>query len=322
MPVYEAPLYQFTMLRAPDGRDGVFVKLDHHITDAWNSALLSREVIEVYYALRNSLELPKPLYPFREYLNREAAYIRSPQYQSDRAFWMSRNQTAPDITCFRETKHKSKSALSQRLNMPLGLEKTRQVEQYCRKYGVTSISLFTMLISLCLSRHNHGSEAIIMTPVMLRSTVTEKNTCGALVNIVQIRTVFDEKSTFLETLRHMDEERLATMRHLRYPYLHLMKDIYLKYHKADFKDTMLSYPTAKIQTRENVRFETKWVPSTMYGNPLSLYVMDIDNTGEYSLQYEYHVDSYQPELIAGIHRDIMSCLEKGIAEPEAAIEAI
>lgn len=322
MPVYNAPLYRFTMVKAPDGRDGVFVKLDHHITDAWNSALLCREVIEIYYALLHGSELPKEHRPFKEYLDRESAYVHSAQYKIDKAFWMSRYQTAPGVTCFRKTKSKSRSADSKRLNVSLGQETTQSIEQFCRKYNVTAVSLFTMLISLCLAKYNHNPEAIISTPVMLRSTVAEKNTCGALVNLLQVRTFFDEHKSFVGTLRDMDDERLASMRHLRYPYLHLMTDIYRKYRRADFKDTMLSFPTAKITTKENVSFETRWVPSTAYANPMSLYVMDIDNTGEYSLQYEYHTDTYEFGLVSAIHTDLIACLERGLAEPEAELGII
>lgn len=56
---YNSQLYEFKMIKAPDGRCGIFSKLDHMITDAWTSALLCKDIIEVYYALKRGEELPR-----------------------------------------------------------------------------------------------------------------------------------------------------------------------------------------------------------------------------------------------------------------------
>lgn len=318
--IFESPLYEFKMIKTPDGRSGIFAKLDHIITDAWNSALLCKEIIEVYYALLKSEELPEPLYPFLSYLKSEESYVGSPQYKADRDFWMNIYDTKPASTCFRQKGKPSSTGNSLRYNAKIDFEETKAINDFCYQNKITPVSFFTFLTCMCLSHFTANQEANICSPVMFRSTLKEKRTCGPLVNLQLIRFFFDNSKTFINSCREMDYQRLISMRHIRFPYLHLLTEIFKKYFVSDFKDTMLSFPTARIETKENIKFETRWLHSGVFANPFSLYVSDIDNTGEYNLQYEYHTDTYSPEFVKEIHRNLKAFLDYGIENPSAAMK--
>ena len=98
--IYKGPLFEFRMVKAPDGRYGVFSKIDHLVTDEWSCILLCKEVLEVYYALLHKKELPPPLNSFMDYLPVERAYLKSPQYKADKEFWMSKYKRKPKYTSF------------------------------------------------------------------------------------------------------------------------------------------------------------------------------------------------------------------------------
>lgn len=320
--IFESPLYEFKMLITPDGKSGIYAKLDHIITDAWNSALLCKEVIEIYYALLRSEQLPKPLYPFLSYLKNEESYVGSPQYKADRDFWMSKFDTKPASTCFRQKGKPSTTGKSFRFSTKIDQDKSKIINDFCYKNKVTPVTFFTFLTCMCLSHFTGKNEANICSPVMFRSTLTEKRTCGPLVNLQLLRIFFDENKTFVDSCKELNNERLTSMRHIKFPYLHLLTEIFKKHFVSDFKDTMLSFPTAKIETKEKVKFETRWLPSGVFPNPFSIYVTDIDNTGEYNLQFEYHIDTYSPEFVNEIYRNFMTFLDYSIANPSAVMKDI
>lgn len=320
--IFNSPLYEFKMINTPDGRQGIFAKLDHIITDAWNSALLCKEVIEIYYALLRSEEFPKPLYPFLSYLKNEESYVGSQQYITDRDFWMSMYATKPTTTCFRQKGKPSSTGISQRLNIKIDQEKSKTINDFCLKNRITLVTFFSFLTCMCLSQFTGDNEANICSPVMLRSTLKEKRTCGPLVNLQLLRLFFDDSKTFIDSCKNLDNQRLTTMRHIRFPYLHLLAEIFKKHHAVDFKDTMLSFPTAKIETKEKIKFETRWLHSSVFPNPFSLYVSDFDNTGEYNIHYEYHIDTYSPEFVNEVNRNLMAFIDYGIANPYTAMKDI
>ncbi len=320
--IFDFPLHEFKIIRTPDGRTGVFSKIHHIITDAWNNALLSGEIIGIYYSLLRSEELPKPLNSFLPYLESERDYLKSLQYKADREYWMNMYSTKPACTLFGERDKKSMTGATLRFNNSINTVTTKAINDFCVQNKISSVSLFTLLISMCLSFHTGIKETNIANPIMFRSTLKEKRTCGPMMNFQMIRFLFEDSRTFIDSCIEMDNQRLKSMRHLRYPNLHLLKAVYKKYFISQFMDAFISMIPAKIEVKEEVKFQSIWLHSGSFASPLSLYIFDIDNTGKYNLQYEYQRDIHQTEFIKGIHKNLMSFLEYGIKNPSAPMKDV
>lgn len=318
--IFNSPLYEFKMIKTPDGRTGIFSKLDHLITDAWSSTLVCREIIEIYYALLRSEELPKPLYSFLDYLKSEWSYLGSTQYKADKDFWMKIYDTRPAYTRLREKIRQSKTGNSLRFNVKLDLDKSKTINNFCIQNRISPVTLFTFLSCMCISYFTGNKETNISSPIMTRSTIKEKKICGPIVNFQLARFFFDDNKTFINSCRELDHQRLAAMRHLRFPFLHLYSALFKKYFVGYFFDTMLAFPTARIETKEKIKFESKWLPSGVFANPFNLYILDIDNTGEYNLQYEYHTDTFNLDFVNEVHRNLMTFLDYGINKPSAQMK--
>jgi hypothetical protein len=87
-------------------------------------------------------------------------------------------------------------------------------------------------------------------------------------------------------------------------------------------DTLIGYQTARIRTRETVRFQTQWYTSGSFAIPLYISVTDMDDTGEYILYYEYQIDCYTPEQIDVIHKGIADIIDKGISAPGTPLKSL
>lgn len=320
--IFDFPLHEFKIIRTPDGRTGVFSKIHHIITDAWNSTLISKEIIEVYFALLRSEKLPEPLYSFLSYLKCEEDYLKSPQYATDRDYWMNIYGTKPTATLFKGKNKKSKTGITKRINVNLGFEKSNEINDFCIQNKLSPVTFFTFLICMCLSQFTGSHETNVASPVMFRSTLKEKKTCGPMVNFQLIRFFFNKSRTFIESCKEMEYQRLTAMRHIKYPNLHLLNAIYKKYFISELFDVFVSLTPAKIETKEKIKFESKWLHSGVFANPFSIYITDIDNTGHYNLQYEYHIDTYTTEFVKGIHENLMAFLNYGIKNPSVLMKDV
>ncbi|MFZ5975646.1 MAG: condensation domain-containing protein [Bacillota bacterium] len=315
--IFNEPVFEFTMVKAGDGRQGVFTKIDHIATDAWMSMMHAKEVMEVYYALKKGKELPAAAYPFLPSIEAEQAYTKSDQYQADRDFWMSKFTTKPHKTFIYGGKKypKSKTGKSERYEVRLSPDLCADINTFCRENAVSPMVLFNQLMAIYLSTVTGSPDVSFNTPAMLRSTLKEKRTCGPHVNSFLIRTQIDETRTLLEACKQMHSEHMSMLRHVRYPTLHLTMEILRKYFMRALADTLLSFQVARIQTTEDVPFETKWYPSGYYASPFTLNVTDMDNTGALFLQYEYQTGHFTGEMAEKIHRSLLALLEKSVHEP-------
>lgn len=320
--IFDFPLYEFKIIKAPDGRTGVFSKVHHIITDAWNNTLITKEIIEIYNALLRSDELPKPLNSFLSYLKSEEAYLKSPQYEVDRDFWMNIYDTKPAATVLGGKGKKSKTGATMRFNTMIGLERSKAINDFCIQNKISPVSLFTLLVSMCISHYTGSQETNIACPVMFRSTLKEKTTCGPMVNFQLVRFFFDSNKTFIDSCREMDHQRLVSMRHTRYPNLHLLKSIFKKYHISELTGAFVSMVPAKIETKDNMKFEARWLHSGYFASRFCLYIMDIEGTGKYNLQYEYQTDIHSTEFVKELHEKLMAFLYYGIENPSLAMKDV
>lgn len=319
--IYNCPLYEFKMVKAHDGRYGVFVKVDHLATDAWMSMLIAVEIIEVYYALKRGEPLPPPHCSFIDYIASEEAYLNSDKYKEDEEFWLSLYEKKLPITDIGNG-GVSLTGKSERKTEQLDLNVTAAIQDFCKKYQISPPSLFNTALAIHLYKLRGSEDVLFGNPVLLRSTLTEKRTCGVLVNNMNVRLQLDKNKPFHEVCACSHIDQLNMLRHMRYPQLNLMMNVFLKQNTQHIWDVGITYQSARIQTRENVKFTTKWYASGCFAMPLYITVTDMDNTGRYLMYYEYQTELFSREYVDEIHHSLLSILCKGIENPETLLKVL
>ncbi len=319
--IFTSPLYEFTMIKAPDGRCGIFSKIDHMAADAWMSAMLCKEIIEVYYAQKKGKELPLPALPYTDYILSEAEYLASKRFQADKAFWRDLYKEGFKPVNLALGKKSETGATSQKI---FRLDKTasQSINAFCAKNMVSAASLFNTALGIYLFRVSGISDVLFGNTCMLRSTLKEMRTCGPIVNNMNMRLRLDENKTFAEVTINSAESQLKMLTHMRYPCLDVMKDIYKTHKTRHIWDTLIGYQTGRIKTNENVRFKTKWYTSGSFAIPLYISITDLDDTGEYTLYYEYQIDCHTLEQVEAIHKGILAIINTGIACEDTPLKTL
>lgn len=322
--IYRQPLYEFTMIKSWDGRCGVFSKIDHLATDAWMSILLCTEMIEIYYALKRGEALPLPAYSYIDYIAAEEAYMASKKFEADESYWMSVYGTKPPLTYIYENRKYpfSPDGHTNRKTVQLDSDVSAAIRDFCTRFSVSPSTLFTTVFGIYLYKFNGSPDVAFCSPTLLRSTLKEKRTCGALVNNLNVRLLFDESLPFHEICLHAGSDLLNMMRHMQYPQLYLMMQVYTKYEIESMWDAGIAYHASRVQIHENVKFQTKWYSSGSFSLPLYMNVTDFDDTGRYLLYYEYQVAAFSNARVDEIHRSVMAIIERGISKPDTILKMI
>lgn len=319
--IFNNPMYEFTMIKAPDGRCGIFSKIDHMATDAWMTMMLCKEVIDVYYALKNGKELPPPANSYIKYIESEARYLESEKFKKDEEFWLElyREKFTPTDLA---TEYTSVTGATSRKTCTIDKETTAAIRSFCEKYNISPASLFNTALGILLCRTTGLTEAFFGSTCILRSTKEEKQTCGPLVNNMTMRLKFDENMPFDEACVQSATKQLRMLMHMRYPQLHLMMNVFMMHETQHIFDTIIGYQIARIRPRENVKFQTEWYTSGSFAIPLYISITDLDDAGEYLIYYEFQTECHTPERIDEIHRELTDIVTKGISEPGTKLKAL
>ena len=180
--VFESPLYEFVMVKSCDGRQGVFSKIDHMATDAWMSMMLCVEMIEVYYALNRGEALPPPAYPFIDYIAQEQAYLDSPAFGEDEAFWFSLYDSKPPATFMND---RNEFVLSQKGNSVqktflLDTDLTSAIHVFCKTHSLSPATFFEAILAIYLYRLRDSVDVLFGSLSLLRSTLRRETNLRAI----------------------------------------------------------------------------------------------------------------------------------------------
>ena len=75
MPILDAPLYYFAIVKLSEHEGGVFIKTHHIISDGWSQVSLINRIAQTYLALLNREKVTLPLAPsYRLHVDKEHKY--------------------------------------------------------------------------------------------------------------------------------------------------------------------------------------------------------------------------------------------------------
>ncbi|HSL87200.1 MAG TPA: condensation domain-containing protein, partial [Bacteroidales bacterium] len=81
-------LYDFRILTRPGNRNTLWIQMHHYLTDGYSLKLMAQQVRGLDQHLLNKVPviLPEPG-SYRDFVEKEQAYRKSPQFKEDRAYW-------------------------------------------------------------------------------------------------------------------------------------------------------------------------------------------------------------------------------------------
>lgn len=318
--VFDAPLYVFRMFKAPDGRGGVFVMMDHSITDAYNCMLSTKQVIQIYNALLNNTELPPKLNSYMDYLDKEQKYLKSPQYDEDKKFWKEQFKATPSGKLLYDSKKRDTYGHSKRLTFDIGAELTNGIDELSKKLKITHDILLTVMLGISRARILEEDDTFVGMGIMLRSTVKEKNTIGNMVNGATIKIKIEWERPFADFITdYYANCWLSQLRHMRYPIDHFKTDIYMMHHIEAFSDISISFPDTTVNLGGIEGVETIWLESGAFPSVFILYPVHLNDTGVMSFQYEYQTKHFDEAYITYFNTRYVEMLKKVIENPEIKV---
>lgn len=350
MKIENVPMTSMLIYRSPEGNTGIFSVFNHLAADFWAISLFLKDAMGIYFALTGQDKMPEEPRRFEVALQKELAYLNSPQYQTDVDFWKTElTEQAKDahytsvngIEVLEKIRQKKKdptyrfgSALylqTKAAHEVLTIDRAlvNQVKAFCEKSHFPSMALlFYLGYRTFISKVNLNKSKILCNWIIARrSTLDEKLSGGTRAQAIPFATDLDGNLTFLQALELMLEKQNELYRHAN-----ISPEITLALEKkmAGMKPIeslrgglAYSYQPVPQEVGHGVRISAKWYSNGASPQPLYITVMDGgDKAGDMRVYYEYMIKQVTPERIREFHDYMLKVVQAGIDNPAISIKEL
>lgn len=323
-----APLYNFTMFKFPDGTGGIIMIVHHLIADAFSCNLTANGIAYIYSCILN--KLPMPTYEsYREYIENEPEYFNSTKYEKDKKYWEGVFETIPEIVTLSTKGNKTVSAIedisSKRETFVVRKDLLDKIDTYCKENRISRYNFFMAVYSLYIGKVNNLNDFVIGTPILNRTNFKEKNMTGMFINTVPLRFVLKTDSSFKEYVSYIYSQCLDILRHQKYSYEYILDQIRTKKSNIpSIYNILLSYQIGKSKpTDANVDYTVNWTHSYVNSDELDIHLFEYDDYGNsLNIAYDYQTKKFDETDIYALHERIIHIINQVLTNSQIRLSEI
>ncbi|MFF9062343.1 amino acid adenylation domain-containing protein, partial [Streptomyces sp. NPDC014882] len=220
------PLFLFVLFRAADDRWFWLHRYHHLLVDGFTVALVARRVAEVYTALLDGATSENPFGSLDDLVALDAAYRASDTFDADRAWWAERLAGRPEPVSLSPKEPTAARGLLRRTAY-LDAGATGRLRDAARDAGVPWPCMMTAAVSVYLHRLTGAPEVVLGLPVTTRLGGAARGLPGMVSNVLPLRVEVSAADTLPRLLERVSREMRGVMRHQRYRYEDLRRDLHL-----------------------------------------------------------------------------------------------
>ena len=324
--VLNEKLVKFIMFKFPNGKGGFNIVGNHITSDAWSSARVCSEVINVYSKLIKNESVEDTLESsYIDYINSETEYLNSDKYIKDKEFWEQRfNKQYETAKVIPNNDEKTINSKAKRKEIKISKLITKQINEYCKINRISPFVFLLGIYGIYLSKINNLDEIIIGTPMLNRKGVKEKQMIGMFVNTLPFKISIDSKLNIKDLFTQIAQDSMSMLRHQKYSFFELInyirKNLKMNNNLYYF---VISYQNAKTTANESdIKYSAKWNFNENISETINVHISDIDNEEQYNIFYDYQINCLKEKDILDLHQRILRMIEQVINSEELLVKDI
>ncbi|MCF3102091.1 amino acid adenylation domain-containing protein [Streptomyces roseoverticillatus] len=219
------PLFTCALFHAAPDRFFWYQRVHHLVMDGFGAALVIRRLCDIYTSLSRGLPVDEETFgPLPLLLEEERTYRASEQFTQDRKHWTGRFADLPEPATlagrFSPTSHSVRRATAQ---LPRsGMDRLRAVARGAR---TTWPSVIVAATAAYLHRMTGARDVTVGLGVTGRDTSLSQEIPGMVSNVLPLRLAVRPDTVFSDLVRQASQEIFSVLRHQRYRYEDLRRDL-------------------------------------------------------------------------------------------------
>ncbi|WP_091019655.1 MULTISPECIES: non-ribosomal peptide synthetase [Paenibacillus] len=225
--VHSEDLCQFYTYEGP-GQYGYIIQIHHIICDGLGLFQLTDEITATYHAeLKddNANRMETTIHDYEYYINSEQQYLASKRYAKDQAFWREKFHTIPAFMELKAHNPLLTHTAARRKTMNMDHSMYVRLKDFCRQKNVSVFTFFLSTLAILLNKLTHQTDLVVGTNYANRTSKTDKDMIGMFVTTIPVRIGVEPSETVLTLLQRISNEQKEILRHQKYPYNQLIRDL-------------------------------------------------------------------------------------------------
>jgi len=308
------PMYQFLMVKLPEGFNGFFAHLDHRLIDSCGIAVMVKDIMTLYAHYKYDREYPGELSDFEKMLVKDVERANNPKrFERDKNYWESlldkygeplySDIQGPEVLATSRKAHNNPNLRSADIEQEnlyvtvkdyvLEKEPAAELLDYCREKKISFNNLMLLAMRTYLSKVNNGQEDItIESFIARRSTHDEWTSGGSRTIMFPCRTVIGKSASFIEAAGIVQDTQNANYLHSNYDPELIKRSMEKRFGTpkgTGYVSCYLTYQPMQNTAEDNsfggIPFYFKWFAN---GAATKKVYLTITHTAEGGLNFSYH----------------------------------
>lgn len=319
-PLEDTHLFTFKLLKIDAQTHLWYAKIHHLIGDGWSFSLLLNAIAFHYKNLLETGVTEARHYSYAHYIEDDAAYYQSQQASDDRTYWVQQFRGYTGLLQQQNTVSYAQKAQSHTLTLPK--ETCVLLKATADRYGVSLFQLIIGSLLLYFGKTKQQSTISFGMPVLNRTNKLFKQTAGVFMNLLAVRFTLDEDAALAELLGGVKQKMRETLRHQRYQYGNLVKDLARPGERASLYDIRISYEEFDFTSAIGDLASTAFALSNYWEeDPLSIYVRGYHDNG-FDIRFVYNQQYFTAAEIELLSNRLQTILQAFSTQPGESVRQI
>lgn len=221
----DARLYRFVITEVGGGAAYLHFNCHHILMDGGATALLLERVFKAYESLSRGWAPEEPPCPDAlPALQDEIFYLKSEQYAQDRDYWVEQFSDLPEPMDL-AGRPVGDSLAIESLVTKFRPGPTLDLLDFCAQNKVSPFRVVLAALTVYLSRTLRRDDVTLGTATSNRHPKEMRNALGMFSSTMPMRIKVDGEDSFLDVLNNSTATLKNTIKHERYPFSDLMKEL-------------------------------------------------------------------------------------------------
>jgi natural product biosynthesis luciferase-like monooxygenase protein len=319
------PLLRLTLFRLSDDDHLLVVVVHHAIWDAWSGSRFFQELSLLYSGCVTGTtpELPELPMQYHDYAVWQREWLEGGALQEQLAYWKQalNGDVSPVLLPTDRPRTATVAPAGARHQFVLPPSLIMSLKALSRQEGVTLYMTLLAAFKTLLYRYSGQADIVVGTPIAGRSRVEHEGLIGFFVNMLPLRTQFDQNPTFKGLLRQVRGTTLDAFAHQDLPFEKLLKELNLErtLSHAPLLQVVFSYRNAM---QEDWTLHGLAVSSVELHNGTAKFDLTLDmveKPGGVVARLEYNSDLFDAETVERMVTHFQTLLEAFVRNPGARV---
>ncbi|NEW09308.1 amino acid adenylation domain-containing protein, partial [Paenibacillus sp. SYP-B3998] len=324
--MFETNMYHIVVFKINDKECWFNVKINHIIADGVSLHLMANSIMENYMKIVDgAISAPTPKSTYLDYIHADQEYEKSDRYQKDKAYWLEKFESLPEVIGIKPSTPFSIDTKAERMSVTLSDERYKQLKTFSEENNIGLLTMFLTALYILIYKITGNEDIPVGTVYANRTSKNEKEMFGMFVSTVATRLSLDPEQTLQSLIKLVSKEQKANLRHQKYPYNHLIQDLRTKDANKDIEDLFgVSVNYAPVHWTHYGDFSVQQIANFCghETNDFFMHIEDFLDDKRISMHIDYRIQLFEESEITRIIEQVLIIVDQLLDNPHQSVREL